>query len=381
MIQKQFDQLTYDDVLQLIQNQVMESRTIEYKMELNSGSDSEKKELLADIASFANSGGGDILYGVKEIGGYPAEIMGIDIDDEDSFLLRMESIIRDGILPRLSTVRTKIMSIDGSRKLLVVRIRPSPSGPHQVVFKGSSKFWARSTNGKYEMDVNEIRDAFLYSDRVSRYVRQIHEEFILKCRGNKVSFLVENCPQAVISIIPSSFINSMGGLETSMANAVPPVRTLGYSSLQTIEGSILYSSSNHQEGAVSSFTISYRKGGVSAMWPIGRIGANFNGIEKRVIWMDAFEDGLVEIFDNAKNFLSKNEIDGPYYLGVSIIKCEGFSISFNSYETSRSAWMDEAILSDRMIDVVMDTELLDAMCNFPRFFGFERPANRPLRRV
>jgi hypothetical protein len=40
---------------------VQEGKTLEYKRELPGGSDQDKREFLADVSSFANTEGGDII--------------------------------------------------------------------------------------------------------------------------------------------------------------------------------------------------------------------------------------------------------------------------------------------------------------------------------
>jgi predicted HTH transcriptional regulator len=50
----------------LVSNKVAEGKKIEYKQALPGNSDSEKKEFLADVSSFANAIGGDLIFGVEE---------------------------------------------------------------------------------------------------------------------------------------------------------------------------------------------------------------------------------------------------------------------------------------------------------------------------
>lgn len=66
MIQKNIDEITEEDLQALIDNSVLESKSIEYKQSLPGNSDSEKKEFLADVSSFANASGGDLIYGIIE---------------------------------------------------------------------------------------------------------------------------------------------------------------------------------------------------------------------------------------------------------------------------------------------------------------------------
>ena len=66
MIKKDIDQITEEDLQALIDNSVLEIKTIEYKQSLPSNAESAKKEFLADVSSFANASGGDIIYGIVE---------------------------------------------------------------------------------------------------------------------------------------------------------------------------------------------------------------------------------------------------------------------------------------------------------------------------
>jgi predicted HTH transcriptional regulator len=108
MIQKPFDAIAKADIEALIADVINECKTLEYKQELPGTSAGERKEFLADVSSFANASGGDIIYGVKaavDAGGKktgaPESVEPITETTPDVAKLRVESIIRDGIGPRL----------------------------------------------------------------------------------------------------------------------------------------------------------------------------------------------------------------------------------------------------------------------------------------
>lgn len=61
MISKGIEQITEEDLQNLIGNSVSERKTIEYKQTLPGNSDSDKKEFLADVSSFANASSGDLI--------------------------------------------------------------------------------------------------------------------------------------------------------------------------------------------------------------------------------------------------------------------------------------------------------------------------------
>lgn len=103
MIAKSIDHIAETDLQVLIINAISERKTIEYKESLPGNPDHDKKEFLGDVSSFANAVGGDLIYGMIEdrATGLPTELRGIEADNVDQEILRLESIIRDGINPRI----------------------------------------------------------------------------------------------------------------------------------------------------------------------------------------------------------------------------------------------------------------------------------------
>ena len=123
MINKPSGSLTIADIESLIANGVRESRDIEYKLKLPGNSDDEKKEFLADVSSFANAIGGDILYGISESDGVPVSIEGLNDFDEDKERLRLEAIIRNGIEPRIQGLELCVFRTTPDNKaVLLIRV-------------------------------------------------------------------------------------------------------------------------------------------------------------------------------------------------------------------------------------------------------------------
>ena len=102
MIQKKINEIELADIQSLVTLSVAESKVIEYKKELKVGSDSEKKEFLYDISSFANTSGGDLIFGIEESAGMPVSLVPLLIPDLDAQILQLENIIRMGVAPRIS---------------------------------------------------------------------------------------------------------------------------------------------------------------------------------------------------------------------------------------------------------------------------------------
>jgi predicted HTH transcriptional regulator len=92
---KPLDQIDKGDLQQLIDDQVQESKTIDYKLDAVGNSDKAKKDFLADVSSFANAVGGHLIYGISEEQGIPKQISGLVLDMDDE-MARLDNIIRDG---------------------------------------------------------------------------------------------------------------------------------------------------------------------------------------------------------------------------------------------------------------------------------------------
>src|ERR1700752_3772232 len=146
MIEKDIDEIDENDLQRLQMNGVSESQSLEYKQALPGGTDQEKKEFLADISSFANTSGGDLVFGIVELRengkstGLPERIEGLANVNPDADGLRLESAIRDGIAPKLPGVRLRWVPGFPAGPVLVIRVPRSWAGPHMVTFQQHSRF-------------------------------------------------------------------------------------------------------------------------------------------------------------------------------------------------------------------------------------------------
>ncbi len=86
------------DLQQLVESNVQERKTLEYKAALPSNADADKKEFLADVSSLANTEGGDLVFGLREVDGTLQSEIGIAIANADEEIARLENMARDGIL-------------------------------------------------------------------------------------------------------------------------------------------------------------------------------------------------------------------------------------------------------------------------------------------
>ena len=105
MIPKPIADISDADLQELIANKVTEGKTIEYKSVLPGNSDAEKVKFLRTVTAFANTVGGDVIYGMKESNGTPTAVVYLQGINEDQEKLRLEHLCLSGVQPRLNGPR------------------------------------------------------------------------------------------------------------------------------------------------------------------------------------------------------------------------------------------------------------------------------------
>ncbi|MEW6737417.1 MAG: ATP-binding protein [Acidobacteriota bacterium] len=208
MINKPFDQIDKETIDGLITNAVSESKTLDYKEELPSNKDEHKRDFLADISAFANASGGDLIYGIKEQRdsqgptGIPETAEGLENINIDKEIQRLESMIQEGIKPRIKPIGIK--AIEGFNKgpVLVVRIPKSWNSPHMVTFGNLSRFYSRNSRGKYQLDVTELRAAFIASESLKERMERFRDERISKIIADETPIVIDNAPKSILHVLP-----------------------------------------------------------------------------------------------------------------------------------------------------------------------------------
>ena len=205
------------DLAALITDEVVESKLIEYKSALPEGGDDEKREFLADVSSFANASGGFIVYGMQEEAGRPTALDGVACDDPDALILRLESIVTTCIDPRIPGLETRCINLDNGNNVLLMHIPQSWIGPHMVTFKNHSRFYSRSSAGKYQLDVREIGQAFLLADSLGTRIRNFHLEKLSKVISSETPVQLPSGAKVVMHLIPTSSFQTNNQVEIKAA--------------------------------------------------------------------------------------------------------------------------------------------------------------------
>ncbi|MBS3850490.1 ATP-binding protein [Devosia sp. BSSL-BM10] len=178
-----FDEIQRVDLDKLVEASVPEGALIEYKREMYGDADADKKEFLKDLSSFANSSGGHLLIGVVEDQGSATGLTPV-LGNPDQQLQRLENLVRSAIEPRIVGVRFKAVPVSGGH-VFVCRVPKSWNPPHRVSFKGSNRFYVRSSAGAHEVSVEELRALFANGATVREKMKAFRDQRIARIEANE----------------------------------------------------------------------------------------------------------------------------------------------------------------------------------------------------
>jgi len=358
MIPKQLDEIVENDLIGLIENEVREARTIEYKRELPSGSNDAKKEFLADVSSFANTSGGDIVFGMGEDQGLPIQVLGLQSGDLDAEILRLESIMDSGLEPRIRR-RLRVISCEGDIKVIVLRIDRSWSGPHRVIFQQHDKFWGRNDAGKYRLDIGELRSAFTLSSTTIERIRGFRTDRIIAISNNETPVPMNPGSKIVMHCIPVESFASQPQYDLipfyKNHTRLPAIGNRGSSRRLNLDGLLVGDGEGTYVG--DNYTHLYRNGLIEVV--TGPTGWVFEKEGQKWIASDGYEKLLVDYLPTCFRVFKEIEATGPFVVALTLTNARGLAMSiWYSYINSRSRIdrdtlaLPESIVQDFSIDPI-----------------------------
>lgn len=197
--------ISQSDIEQLISSKEQEGTHLDLKRSLPINWDNASKhEFLADSSAFANSGGGDLIYGVDEDGEASASAIVPQTINPDVEVRRLQDILLNGIEPRLpgcQIVPVPVSVSGNSGSIIIVRIPKSWAGPHRV--RTNQHFYLREGARKRQLDVPELRGLFLRSESQGVRIRDFRADRISKILTNEAPCNLENGSIMVMHLVPT----------------------------------------------------------------------------------------------------------------------------------------------------------------------------------
>ena len=337
MINKHFDLIEKADVDALVANAVSESRVLDYKEALPGGTDADKREFLADVSSFANASGGDLIYGVREQRdsdgkqtGIPESVPGLPGVNVDAEILRLEGILRGGLDPRVPSVQSRHIDGFAGGPIILIRIPKSWSSPHMIIFKGGSRFYSRTSRGKYEMDVREIRASFASSEALPEKIRRFRDDRLAKIVAGETPVPLDEGPRVVLHLIPISAFEPTTLLDLNSLKEpslkLRPISTRGWNHRFNLDGLVCFTELGETPRSPN-YTQLFRNGMIEA----AVVGLLREWQGRKTIASVAYEQELIAALGEYLAALRAFGLTPPIVVMLTVIGAKGYSmsVSFN----------------------------------------------------
>jgi hypothetical protein len=382
LIPKDLGEISEKDINDLIRDGVPESLTLEYKEMLNFQTDEERKELLADIASFANVSGGDIIFGLSaernnhnKATGRAAVITGIEIENWDEMINSLDNIIINGIQPRIPGLRWQRVICNSDKTILIVRIPRSWIAPHMVTLGKSRRFYSRTSAGKYLMEASEIRSAYLRSIGVEDRIKRFRDERLSRIIAGETPVKLQKGPKIMVHLFPlssldtsfqidlSKFPNSRDPITNSkLSDRFEPWRSTGLAHWNyNFDGFLV--SAPFKETIRTSYVQVFRNGAIEYCFCMGYDDNNKN-LTELFEYQVFFEKSLISYL----NGLRILNINPPIVLMLTMTEVKGYKIKFPNSIHNNYAAIDK--IENKMIPIDRDVMMLpEAMIEEFEFDG------------
>jgi hypothetical protein len=358
-----------------VENRVSESRTLEYKQVLPGSADDDRREFLADVSALANTLGGDILYGIVEERGAGGKTTGIPesapgiLITGDTELRRLEEMIRDGIDPRVPTVSVQPIPGFINGTVVLLRIGRSWQRPHMVTFKNYSRFFARAASGKYQLDVHQIRDAFVAAASLRDRLQTFRLERLQAVRENAATTpaLVEG-GRIVLHVLPITGFDAPESVALDLATTRPrpPFANLGAGHYRiNFDGVQGYEPTSDGDRCFDYVQL-FRHGALEAVDAelLSRIAQDPD--RKGVIPSLSFEGRLIDSLAGYLANLRDWRVPPPYLVGLALLKVRGLTLSMTLELADRLGGprpidRDDLVVPEQMIEELGQDLRLEAM--------------------
>ncbi|VWD65300.1 helix-turn-helix domain-containing protein [Burkholderia contaminans] len=327
-------EVTEADIQNLIDNGVPESRTLDYKRDWPNSLEA-RVEIAKDICAFANTLGGDLIFGVVEKCGVADRIVPLDLANVDSELLTVVNAMRDLLEPRISAgLLSHFVPLQLGGFVVVLRVAPSPGAPHRVT--RDRHFYTRTSVGKEQMDIHGIRNAFAASASLAQQAIGFRDTALQQIvrRVGPVPDLSR--PACIVHLVPVSVVTRPTLYDVdALRRAAEKLRTASPGALAldparvNFEGSVCTTLRN-QDSNYLGYGQVYRDGCIelvdaSSLRPIT---TEYDDEEKWAMYPDIYEVPLVRSgFRAMIDALMELELSGPAYLMISWVVVAGTRVA------------------------------------------------------
>jgi hypothetical protein len=343
------DLITEAELQRLATDGVAESKALEYKEALVLTTDDQKREFLSDITALGNTDGGDLLLGMKADKGVATELVGLKNFVPDDSLSRIENLMRDSIQPRLMGIQIRPLALQNGNHALLIRVPRSFAAPHMVRHQGVTRFCGRNSNGKYDLDVHELRSAFLASETLSERLKAFRIERINKLVSGSPAVKLSGEHLLVLHLLPVISARADTQIPTSALervssgdNAPRPIAASGWGPGFNFDGLLV--SSSWGDRSHHGYVQVMRNGFIEAVesQTLEPREIRPSGETQMIIPSIAWEKRLIHGLHSYLKTLKALDLPPPYIASLSLLNVRGYMMWVGP-----RYWNDSARLVDR----------------------------------
>jgi hypothetical protein len=197
-----------------------------------------------------------------------------------------------------------------------------------VTFKGSSRFFSRNQGGKYQLDVGELRAAFVASGELSQRVHSLRNERLGRIIAAEVPVPLdglEASPIICVHIVPLVAVSVGGQVDLIKAaglgqqSEMMPLYAHGWSTRFNIDGVVTYSG---DERAPYTYLQLFRNGVIESA-TTGLVSRPADGGIPGI----AFPEALFEFVRQKLAMYSALDVPPPYSLMVTLLRVKGVTLA------------------------------------------------------
>jgi hypothetical protein len=252
-----------------------------------------------------------------------AELLGLSVGNVDAEILRLGEILRNGVDPRIPGLQLRAVPLGPKGAAVVIRIPRSFTLPHVVRYDGTFKFYSRTSAGKYQLDVSELRSLFALSETTAERVRNFRMERLSNIVAGEAPVHTAEGPKLVLHLVSFGAFEPGARFDLSAITHDPadtkPMACGGWDNRFNLDGYLAHAG---RDGDSPSYTQIFRQGIVEAC-TVAFLGSRTG---ERGIRITVLEQEVTKNLSRYTRTLEKMGVEPPAFVMLSILGVKGYTI-------------------------------------------------------
>ncbi|MDN2669780.1 ATP-binding protein [Janthinobacterium sp. SUN026] len=311
---------------QLCEDACPESETLDFKRQLPSKADHDKTEISKDICALANSEGGVIIYGIDEKDGVASLICPITSETADSALRRIAQTTDSGIEPRVPSVRTRAIDVEGGY-VVVIRVEASYDGPHCVRSNSNRRFVMRNGTTTTDMIYDQIRTGFTRTTALISKARRFASLRNIEIKEGRAALPLTDGALLVVhftslvTLAERAKVDMASLYSTGYQELIDPNDGGGTRSLN-LDGLVIHDWSGSSHG----YRFVFRDGSMEAVFLAGQVTEYGGQQPQRILWGKEITQDLRTVTRQFLKVAKLLEMNGAAILQCSIVNATNYKL-------------------------------------------------------